>query len=187
MPSRQDFEERAIFLAAVCGQTYAQFENEDGSFVMPRGFTNIHTIRGKSFGDVWERFGFMLESPQEIIVAFRGTSSAPNWVSDIIASQMRFKYIKEHVLTHRGFTNIYASARGGILSTLAELGADKTLYITGHSLGAALATLCAMTLLQTRLLLPPPCSPMGRRALATPNSPKLFPSMFQPATELRIL
>ena len=55
-----------------------------------------------------------------------------------------FKYIKDSSLTHRGFTNIYASARGQVMSALNRLPAHKTLFITGHSLGGALATLCAV-------------------------------------------
>ncbi|MFD1176631.1 lipase family protein [Paenibacillus puldeungensis] len=191
MPNLQNFEERAIFLAAICGQTYTQFENEDGSFVMPIGFTNIHTIRGKSFGDIWERFGFILESPQEIIIAFRGTSSAPNWVSDIIASQMRFKYLKEHVQTHRGFTNIYTSTRGGILSTLAELGADKALYITGHSLGAALATLCAIDVAANTAFGSPTLFNYGSPRVGNPEFSKAFskhvPNSYRIANPLDIV
>lgn len=136
-------EERAIFLAAVCGQTYAQFEHADGSYAVPAGYSVVHNIQAKSMGHVWERFGFILESPQEIIIAFRGTSSTTNWLSDINAVQKKFKYLKEDCLTHRGFTDIYSSARDEITAVLGRLSPDKTLYITGHSLGAALATLCA--------------------------------------------
>lgn len=138
------YEERAIFLAAICGQTYDQFTNTDGSFIVPLNYSVRYTIQAKTIGDVWERFGFIIESPKEIIIAFRGTSSKTDWISDIIASQMKFKYIKEDCYTHRGFTKIYSSARNGIISALAKLSPDKTLFITGHSLGAALATLCAI-------------------------------------------
>ncbi|MHA6529398.1 lipase family protein [Paenibacillus sp. BAC0078] len=144
MSSTNHFQERAIFLAAVCEQTYAQFTNTDGAFTVPAGYSVSYTIQAKSITQVWERFGFILESPQEIIVAFRGSSSMPNWISNANASQKQFKYIKEDCLTHRGFTGIYSSARNGILSLLDSLSPDKTLYITGHSLGGALATLCAV-------------------------------------------
>ncbi len=146
MGTPSDITKRAIYLAAVCGQTYAQFNNSDGSFVIPMDFSVTHTIQAKSILKVWEVFGFIIESPHEIIIAFRGTSSTTNWISDAIASQMKFKYIKEDCLTHRGFTHIYSSARDGIRSALTNLSPDKTLYITGHSLGAALATLCAIDL-----------------------------------------
>lgn len=144
--NKTDFEERAIFLAAICGQTYTQFANEDGSFTVPANYSVCHTIDAKSITNVWERFGFIIESPQEIIIAFRGTNSTSNWISNILASQIRFRYIKEKCLTHRGFTGIYASARDGIISALARLSPDKPLTVTGHSLGGALATLCAVDL-----------------------------------------
>ncbi len=166
------FEERAIFLAAICGQTYAQFANVDGSFVVPLNYSLSHTIQAKSM--VWERFGFIIESPQEIIIAFRGTSSTTNWISDTIASQMRFKYIKEDCLTHRGFTDIYASARNGIISTLASLSPDKTLYITGHSLGAALATLCAIDIAANTAYSSPNLYTFGSPRVGDPAFAKAF-------------
>lgn len=126
---KPDQEKRAIFLAAVCGQTYAQFNNPDGLFVVPANYSVTDVIEAKSITGVWERFGFILDAPKEIIIAFRGTSSAGNWISDIIASQKNFKYVKEPCLTHRGFTSIYASARSRVISALSGMSPDKTLYI----------------------------------------------------------
>ncbi|AHV97917.1 MULTISPECIES: hypothetical protein [Paenibacillus] len=48
----KDYEQRAIFLAAVCGQTYAQFTNTDGSFVVPLNYSVSHTIQAKSISNV---------------------------------------------------------------------------------------------------------------------------------------
>ncbi|MEO3946979.1 lipase family protein [Gorillibacterium sp. CAU 1737] len=138
-----DRDQRAIFLAAVCSQTYAQYTNPNGSFVIPQGYSLVHAILAKSFSFAWEPFGFILEAPDEIIIAFRGTSSANDWVSDLIASQKSFDCVEEPCLTHRGFTAIYSSARDGIFSALSDLSSTKALTVTGHSLGAALATLCA--------------------------------------------
>ncbi|UQZ32212.1 lipase [Paenibacillus sp. PK3_47] len=142
--NNKDMEQRAIFLAAVCGQTYAQFTHTDGSFVVPLHYSLCHTIEARSMNSVWEVFGFIIESPEEVIIAFRGTSSTSNWVSNMNASQKNFKYIKEACLTHRGFTDIYASARDGIISVLGSLSPEKALFVTGHSLGGALAALCAV-------------------------------------------
>ncbi|WP_150275674.1 lipase family protein [Paenibacillus tepidiphilus] len=162
----------AIFLAAVCAQTYAQYSNADGAFVIPRGYTQTATIEAVSIAGVKERFGFILESEEAIIVAFRGTSSATDWFSDMIASQKRFKYIKEDVLTHRGFTDIYSSARPGILSALRELPAGKSLYVTGHSLGAALATLCAADVAANTGHLPPLLYTYGSPRVGDPDFAK---------------
>ncbi|WP_407944235.1 lipase family protein [Paenibacillus durus] len=172
--ANKDYEQRAIFLAAVCGQTYVQFSNMDGSFVVPLNYSVSHTIQAKSINNVWEHFGFILESPQEIIVAFRGTSSTSDWISDIIASQKRFKYIKEDCLTHRGFTDIYSSARSGIISALTRLSPDKTLYITGHSLGAALATLCAIDIAANTVYSSPNLFTFGSPRVGDPAFAKAF-------------
>ncbi|MDF2725881.1 MAG: lipase [Paenibacillus sp.] len=135
----------AIFLAAVCSQTYAQFENADGQFVIPQDYQVVDTFEARSFGGQWERFGFILESDDRVILAFRGTSSTTDWISDAIASQEKYKCVKDAGSTHRGISNIYNSARPAILPTLNKLSASgKRLLVTGHSLGGALATLGAM-------------------------------------------
>nr|WP_310829188.1 lipase family protein [Paenibacillus typhae] len=168
------FEQRATFLAAVCSQTYEQFSNPDGSFVVPFNYSLQYTIMAKSVGNIWERFGFILESPEEIIIAFRGTSSTTNWISDIIASQKRFKYIKEDCLTHRGFTDIYSSARSEIISVLAGLPPGKILIITGHSLGAALATLCAVDVAANTVFSSPLLYTYGSPRVGDPAFKKAF-------------
>jgi len=139
------FDKRtAIFLAAVCGQTYRCFSRPDGSFQIPGDFTLKAVFEARSFANVKERFGLILESEDSIVVAFRGTGSTVDWVSDVIASQTRYPYVRNAGWTHEGFTNIYRSARAGIMEVLNRLPVRKTLYITGHSLGGALALLCGV-------------------------------------------
>ena len=167
-------EQQAIFLAAVCWQTYAQFTNADGSFVLPLNYSDIYTIQAKTISGSWERFGFILESADEIIIAFRGTSSTTDWISDMIASQKKFKYIKDDVLSHRGFTDIYSSARNGIVNVLHRLSPEKTLYITGHSLGAALATLCAIDIAANTPYRSPHLYTFGSPRVGDPAFMKVF-------------
>lgn len=66
-------------------------------------------------------------------------------------------------MTHRGFTDIYASARDAILSLLGTLSPEKTLYVTGHSLGGALATLCALDVAANSAFTTPGCILTGLR------------------------
>lgn len=139
-------EQRALFSAAICGQTYVQFANKEGAFVVPSSYEIHDTIFAKSISGRKERFGFILESPEEVIIAFRGTSSAQDWISDFIASQKRYPYLKGPIYTHKGFTDIYASTRDKLITSIRKLPDSKRLYITGHSLGGALATLCALDL-----------------------------------------
>jgi triacylglycerol lipase len=137
-------ERQAIFLAAVCSQSYAQYSHADGRFVVPEGYEIASTFNAKSITGQTERFGFILQSADRIIVAFRGTSSTTDWISDAIARQSKFKCDPGAGMTHQGISNIYFSARGPILECLNRLPSDLPLTITGHSLGGALATLCAV-------------------------------------------
>jgi len=136
----------AVFLAAVCSQTYAQYNDPDGRYVVPSPFVPVGEIRARAPAGAPERFGFVLESDTHAIVAFRGTSSTNEWVADAMASQVRYPFVKNAGSTHRGFTNMYDSARKGIFGLMDGVPKDKTIYVTGHSLGGALAALCALDL-----------------------------------------
>ncbi|WEK55266.1 MAG: lipase family protein [Candidatus Cohnella colombiensis] len=134
----------AILLAALCSQTYAHFDNPKGDIIIPQGYEWVSEFSARSFAGIRERFGFILQSNDFIVVAFRGTSSMTDWISDAIASQIKYKYVKGAGQSHRGITTIYDSARRSIMETLRKLSSSKVLLITGHSLGGALATLCAL-------------------------------------------
>jgi triacylglycerol lipase len=134
----------ALFLAAACAQTYRQFERPDGAFVVPQGYRRLATVTARLFGFVRERFGFILESDRHVLIAFRGTTSGADAISDMIARQTPFRFVSGAGDTHRGFTSIYGSTRKQLLDILKHLSPSKKLLITGHSLGGALATLCAL-------------------------------------------
>lgn len=134
----------AIFLAAVCSQTYIQYSSPAGAYVIPEFYEEASTFLARSITGQSERFGFIIQSENHIIIAFRGTSSTTDWISDAIARQGKYKCVKEACRTHVGISDIYYSARGQILSTLSGMSKEKDLIITGHSLGGALAALCAV-------------------------------------------
>ena len=132
----------AIFLAKVCIQAYNQFDNPS-QFAIPQGYQPIKNIEAKALGKT-ELFGFIIESPEDIVVAFRGTDSDSDIIADLEFLQVLFFLVPDAGKTHAGFTFIYFTCHNQLIDTLHELPADKTLYITGHSLGAALATLNAL-------------------------------------------
>ncbi|MEW5319665.1 MAG: hypothetical protein WDW38_010805 [Sanguina aurantia] len=89
-----------------------------------------------------------------IVVAFRGTDSSSwgNWIENLRAWRTDHMYpIPEapHALIHAGFYSLWAQSEllPGVTQAVAGLLAlhpDAALYSVGHSMGAAVAQLCAL-------------------------------------------
>jgi triacylglycerol lipase len=131
---------------ALCGQTYVQFNNKSGLFLVPETYSLVGEFTATGVDNSQERFGFLLTSERASVLAFRGSGSAVDWVADFIAQQTTYRPVKNAGLTHKGFSDIYMSSRDQILALVGQLPAERPLFITGHSLGGALATLCSLDL-----------------------------------------
>eukprot|EP00850_Spirogloea_muscicola_P021696 SM000258S09112 [mRNA] locus=s258:45251:47373:- [translate_table: standard] len=89
-----------------------------------------------------------------IVVAFRGTheSSLVNWIADLYFLQLDLNYPGvDNALVHAGFYAAYhnSTVRDRVLNAIARIRQHHPrlpVAITGHSLGAALACLCALDL-----------------------------------------
>ena len=116
-------------------------------------------INGESQG----RFGLRIADTQAFIlkykkgrdthamVAFRGTESLfkvpADWLTNLDKSQSIADWLtiagEEQPRMHRGFLRAYAIIRPELIDTVKEI-QPQHIYLTGHSLGGALATLAAL-------------------------------------------
>lgn len=93
--------------------------------------------------------GFAASDKEKIIVSFRGTTSIQDWLTD--ARIEPFTYLEvipdSKAEVHDGFKQAVEVLRTDILKYCDKHGArGKEIYVCGHSLGGAMATLMAMAL-----------------------------------------
>ena len=86
---------------------------------------------------------FIASTKYEVLLAFRGTVDVKDWLRDLTL----FSIETDYGSVHRGFYVGFQQVRKRIVGELAKASAvDKKLFITGHSLGGALATIAAAEL-----------------------------------------
>ena len=85
---------------------------------------------------------------QTIIISFRGTveTSIQNWITDLSIAQTSPWPNFPTVKVHKGFYQAYLALKPQILAEISIM-PEVALQITGHSLGAGLASICAFDLL----------------------------------------
>lgn len=104
-------------------------------------------------------FGYVGYHPiyQEIIVSFRGTDSdsLKNWIVDLRFFKTDTTFLHDGTKVASGFAGAWQKLRPGIFTAVLGLVLDLPFYqvwITGHSLGGALSSLCALDLAVTQNL-----------------------------------
>jgi len=83
-----------------------------------------------------------------VFVGFRGSSNIQNWVDNLQVSHIT-PYSDTNIKVEKGFYHLYMELQNDILQKINELTIKyhtNNLLITGHSLGAALSTLCVFDL-----------------------------------------
>lgn len=134
----------ALLLAEVSKESYNDRNEIDLSHL---GFTLVDFVEGHE--DIQ---AVIMERDDLIVVGFRGTDSIEDVARDLSAFLSRFKPDRFRLFkrprVHLGFLDGYMEVRDTIRNRVLELNAikERKIYMTGHSMGGALATLMAYDL-----------------------------------------
>lgn len=186
----------ALELARLDLQAYQMLnEYENGAtFSLPPPYTLVQIyltkepFEGENFGSMVP-IAYVATKDSNIYVVFRGTKTIVEWIDDAQIGQVPYAFLSSGGLSEQGFTDVYASIHAQIVQTVKELaqsGNYDTLYVTGHSLGAAIAVLAAPELAQeTAFSTPVMYSFAGPRV----GNPKFGLSTYSPnvATSWRVV
>lgn len=91
-------------------------------------------------------FGLIGKNPAAKIafVSFRGTQTAIDWEHDVEAVYEPYGFVEGAGDVHAGFRSVYKTLQDSVLTALQEASKDcERVFVTGHSLGGALAVLSA--------------------------------------------
>lgn len=125
----------ARLMAEVCDLSYRSPVNAREEFKR-MGFSS-ETIVDSSM------IGYVLSLDDTAIVVLRGTDDSPDWISNLSFLSNRV----DGGAIHRGFDNAYAALRPQV-NQLLDRSSPRRVWITGHSLGGALAVMSAYELLK---------------------------------------
>jgi triacylglycerol lipase len=151
---------RAIELGRLVLHAYDQYEcsTSNSTWALGEGYSlideiklgsgntrgdNISNIIGSILGhkkDQTAPIGFIAQRRNALYIIFRGTRTPPEWISNVNAGLKPYEPSGEGNV-HNGFMEIYKSIRENVLETIEKQATRKNIYIAGHSLGAAIATL----------------------------------------------
>jgi hypothetical protein len=146
---------QALFWADLVYQSEAVISNNikhglDAHNVYQSGFVHDFNTDG-SWGDTSSQM-FLAEvdtgSYKDLVISFRGTNSFGDGATDVNYSLVTHKlFPNSNLKVHKGFQNMWEFHKVNLIDKLDGLlddgGIDnyRTIYVTGHSLGAATATI----------------------------------------------
>lgn len=106
-----------------------------------RGFTSTKPVTTGC------HIGYIASVEDATVIVFRGTDDRKDWFANLDVCPD----FDVHGRFHRGFNDAYESLQAQVIGLLTET-PPANLWITGHSLGGALAVICAYDLIHNQTL-----------------------------------
>jgi len=100
---------------------------------------------------IYGTYGYVGYSESQIVVSFRGSVSVENFISDAEFFLIDYPGV-QGALVHAGFYEAYTVVSPSVVAAVKAIKQnhpDLPISVTGHSLGAALAVICALDLAQS--------------------------------------
>jgi pimeloyl-ACP methyl ester carboxylesterase len=130
----------------MCRYAYTHFESEAGTKLLKLQLrTHDLTLRGAFATGGTE--GFVAENDKMAILAFRGTTDQADWNTNLKTKSPRTIVVEGRppVCVHEGFFRAYSAVAEEVRRLLDGV-QGKPIYITGHSLGGAVAVVATASL-----------------------------------------
>ena len=137
----------ALLMARLAYRAYTEFDLDNGAFsafereFLDLGLTNCIGLIDRETGTA----GFVVAGDDIIVVAFRGTHDDLDWRTNV---NSHWVVLQGGVRVHTGFFQAYWPIRDTLFATVQRYLRTKPrpVYVTGHSLGGALATMATAEL-----------------------------------------
>jgi triacylglycerol lipase len=144
----------AALMAYFASFAYSSVIEVKGPVSVPKELTDLGFNRLTSFhNNLSDGWAYVMESELLIVLAFRGTRSVSNWETNLHTWLIHPGHTDAHLRVHQGFYNAFeklSDGAKGIRQKITEIenatAGRIPIYITGHSLGGALAQIAAAVL-----------------------------------------
>lgn len=136
----------ALLMAKLAKRVYDPFDDDATFAAFQARFTPLGlTVHERLMDGDKGTAGAVLASDDLVVVVFRGTENLLDWLTNLRAGWV---VLQGGVGVHRGFFEAYWPVRTALFSRLLDLIHEKPrpVYVTGHSLGGALALMAAAEL-----------------------------------------